>query len=407
MFTKLFCITALAISCVCAKPGLAPLAYSAPLVAAAAPAFVTAQSSQVVARNYNGIAPLAYTAAAVAAPLAYTAAPVAKVAAPLAYTAAGVPFAYSAPALAAAAPLAYRAGPIVSPYAAYSPYLLPLNFLNPQSVGHAASPLRSSVRLQRPFQHNAPRHLAKVGSTRQNGHVPITGLSDGECNRTSYLSRLGRVLNVNPTAVSSSEAEGHTIVVYVCQMCAFDGWIDVLPPKFVCPFCHLPIDGVMKSKFVGGFGGELQREYLPMRWNCAENFEQRKLKSSKQYKMFTKLIFLATLAISCVCAKPGLAPLAYSAPLVTAAGPAFVTAQSSQVVARNYNGIAPLAYTAAAPLAYPLGARVAAPLAYTATGLAAPAPLAYTASPYAPYVTSPLAAYAAASPLAAYRPYLL
>ncbi|XP_065093789.1 cuticle protein 38-like [Ochlerotatus camptorhynchus] len=118
MFTKLICIAALAISCVCAKPGVvAPVAYSAPLVAAPAPAFVTAQSSQVIARNYNGVAPLAYTAA-VAAPLAY-AAPVAKVAAPLAYSA---PLAYTA----AAAYAAPFAAPFASPYAAYrySPYVL-------------------------------------------------------------------------------------------------------------------------------------------------------------------------------------------------------------------------------------------------------------------------------------------
>lgn len=44
-----------------AKPGIvAPVAYSAPLAYAAAPAAVVAQSSQYVTRNYNGIAaPLA------------------------------------------------------------------------------------------------------------------------------------------------------------------------------------------------------------------------------------------------------------------------------------------------------------------------------------------------------------
>ncbi|KXJ77671.1 cuticle protein 63-like [Aedes albopictus] len=92
--------------------------------------------------------------------------------------------------------------------------------------------------------------------------------------------------------------------------------------------------------------------------------------------MFAKIIFIAALAIVAVSAKPGLvaAPLAYSAPLVAAAGPAVVTAQSSQFIARNYNGIAPLAYTAAytaaAPVAY------AAPAAYAAAPFAAAA---YTA----------------------------
>jgi hypothetical protein len=91
------------VACASAKPKplvVAPVAYSAPVVAAAAPV-VTAHSSQYFARNYNGVA----------APL---------VAAPLnaAYTA---PLAYSAPLTAAAytAPLAYSA---YSPYAGYSPY---------------------------------------------------------------------------------------------------------------------------------------------------------------------------------------------------------------------------------------------------------------------------------------------
>ncbi|XP_058462599.1 uncharacterized protein LOC131437342 [Malaya genurostris] len=73
MFTKIIVfIVFLAVACVSAKPGLvAPVAYTAPVLAAA-PAVVTAQSSQFFARNYNGIAPLAYTAVA---PVAYAAAP--------------------------------------------------------------------------------------------------------------------------------------------------------------------------------------------------------------------------------------------------------------------------------------------------------------------------------------------
>lgn len=100
-----------------AKPGVplaaAPLAYTAPIGLAApyaatyaAPGVVTAQSSQVISRNYNGIA----------APLAYTA----PVAAPVAYSA---PLGYAAPLTAAATPLgysAYAAAPLG--YSAYSPY---------------------------------------------------------------------------------------------------------------------------------------------------------------------------------------------------------------------------------------------------------------------------------------------
>ncbi|XP_055842211.1 cuticle protein 16.5-like isoform X2 [Episyrphus balteatus] len=115
------------IACAVAKPapGLlhAPLAYSAPLVAAA-PGVVTATSSQVIARNYNGIA----TAPVFAAPVAkYVAAPLPLAAAPLAakYVASpyASPFAYSAPLAAAslgyaasygyASPLSYASAPLL------------------------------------------------------------------------------------------------------------------------------------------------------------------------------------------------------------------------------------------------------------------------------------------------------
>ncbi|XP_033243221.1 cuticle protein 16.5-like [Drosophila miranda] len=88
------------LACASAKPGFlsAPLAYTAPAAIVAAPApVVTATSSQVFARNYNGIA-AAPVIAPVAAPLAapvfakYAAAPLAN---PLAYR--SVPLAYSAP----------------------------------------------------------------------------------------------------------------------------------------------------------------------------------------------------------------------------------------------------------------------------------------------------------------------
>ncbi|XP_039484990.1 cuticle protein 38-like [Drosophila santomea] len=110
-------------------------------------------------------------------------------------------------------------------------------------------------------------------------------------------------------------------------------------------------------------------------------------------KMFkSTVVFLAIVA--CASAKPGLlgaplaytAPLAYSAPLaytapaaVVAAPAPVVTATSSQVIARNYNGIA------AAPVIAPVVAKyaaapLAAPLAYSSP-LAYSAPLSYAAAP--------------------------
>ncbi|XP_017013098.2 cuticle protein 38-like [Drosophila takahashii] len=102
------------VACAAAKPGLlgaplaytsplaytAPLAYSAPAAVVAAPApVVTATSSQVIARNYNGIA---------AAPV------IAPVAAPVVAKYAAAPFAYSSP-LAYTSPLAYNAFPAGAP----------------------------------------------------------------------------------------------------------------------------------------------------------------------------------------------------------------------------------------------------------------------------------------------------
>ncbi|XP_058454375.1 vitelline membrane protein Vm26Ab-like [Malaya genurostris] len=119
--------------------------------------------------------------------------------------------------------------------------------------------------------------------------------------------------------------------------------------------------------------------------------------------MFAKVIVLAAVALACANGKPLVA-----APLV-AASPAVVTAQSSQFVSRNYNGIA-AAYTA------PLAAAYTAPVAtaaYTAPLTASAYTAAYTA-PVAAAYTAPFAAAAYTAPFAAsaytaspYYPYVL
>ncbi|EDV90396.1 GH22600 [Drosophila grimshawi] len=103
--------------------------------------------------------------------------------------------------------------------------------------------------------------------------------------------------------------------------------------------------------------------------------------------------------IACAAAKPGLLlgqQLAYSAPIVAAAPAAvvaapapFVTATSSQVIVRNYNGIAHAPVIA--PVAAPVIAKyaVAAPLiaSYAAAPLAGP--LAYSSHLAAPLSYAP------------------
>ncbi|KAH8274576.1 hypothetical protein KR044_013090, partial [Drosophila immigrans] len=94
--------------------------------------------------------------------------------------------------------------------------------------------------------------------------------------------------------------------------------------------------------------------------------------------------------IACAAAKPGVLlgqQVAYAAPAAVVAAPApYVTATSSQVFARNFNGIATAPVIA--PVAAPVVAKyAAAPLAYSAP---LTAPLAYS---------SPLAYSAAAAPV--------
>ncbi|XP_065361771.1 cuticle protein 38-like [Calliphora vicina] len=118
------------IACAAAKPGFiaAPLAYTAPA------GVVTATSSQVIERNYNGIA-TAPVVAHVAAPVvakyatAYTAPVAAAYTSPIA--------AYSSP-LAYSAPLSYSA-PVVAKYAAA--YSHPLAYSAPLTYAAAPAPV--------------------------------------------------------------------------------------------------------------------------------------------------------------------------------------------------------------------------------------------------------------------------
>ncbi|XP_073841248.1 uncharacterized protein [Musca autumnalis] len=107
--------------------------------------------------------------------------------------------------------------------------------------------------------------------------------------------------------------------------------------------------------------------------------------------------------IACAAAKPGLvSPLAYTAPAAVVAAPTpFVTATSSQYVARNYNGIAtaPVVAPVAAPVvaktvAAPVAAAYTTPVADTYT---APVVAKYAATYAAPFAYSAPLTYAAAS----------
>ncbi|XP_061390833.1 cuticle protein 70, isoforms A and B-like [Musca vetustissima] len=112
-----------------------------------------------------------------------------------------------------------------------------------------------------------------------------------------------------------------------------------------------------------------------------------------------KFVIVLFAIIACAAAKPGLVThLAYTAPAaVVAAAPApFVTATSSQYVARNYNGIATAPVVA--PVATPVVAKtVAAPI--VAKTFAAPVAAAYTAPVVANYATTYSAPFAYSAPL--------
>ncbi|XP_058123749.1 vitelline membrane protein Vm26Ab-like [Anopheles ziemanni] len=120
--------------------------------------------------------------------------------------------------------------------------------------------------------------------------------------------------------------------------------------------------------------------------------------------MFAKVFVFVAIAVGCAAGKPLTAAVV--------AAPAVVTAQSSQVIARNYNGVAPAvvsaAYTAPVAAAYtaPVAAAYTAPVAAAYTAYSAPFGAAYTA-PVAAAYSAPLAAAYTASPYASYYPYVL
>ncbi|KAF7263971.1 uncharacterized protein LOC143203437 [Rhynchophorus ferrugineus] len=102
--------------------------------------------------------------------------------------------------------------------------------------------------------------------------------------------------------------------------------------------------------------------------------------------MFKFVAIFALATISCTMAEPK--PGVLAAPLLAApaVAPAVVTAQSSQVFARNYNALAAPLVAAPAPVV------AAAPVVRAAAPLLAAAPAPYFASPYlaSPYAAAPL-----------------
>uniref|UniRef100_A0A182MWA8 Uncharacterized protein n=1 Tax=Anopheles culicifacies TaxID=139723 RepID=A0A182MWA8_9DIPT len=118
--------------------------------------------------------------------------------------------------------------------------------------------------------------------------------------------------------------------------------------------------------------------------------------------MFAKVIIFVAIAVACAAGKPLTAAVV--------AAPGVVTAQSSQVIARNYNGLA-AAYTAPAVVsaAYtaPVAAAYTAPVAAAYTAYSSPVAAAYTTAPVAAAYSAPFAAAYTAAPYAPYYPYVL
>ncbi|EDV90398.1 calphotin [Drosophila grimshawi] len=113
-----------------------------------------------------------------------------------------------------------------------------------------------------------------------------------------------------------------------------------------------------------------------------------------------KYVAVICALVACTVAKPGLllqTPLAAPAAIIAAPAPPLLTASSSQVVARNYNGIGVAPVIASAPLiraVAPVAVPLAAPLVakYAAYPLAAPIAAPLTSPVFARYAAAPLAA---------------
>uniref|UniRef100_A0A6P4FFL8 Uncharacterized protein LOC108051572 n=2 Tax=Drosophila rhopaloa TaxID=1041015 RepID=A0A6P4FFL8_DRORH len=367
------------VACVAAKPGLlgaplaytsplaytAPLAYSAPVVAAPAPV-VTATSSQVIARNYNGIA-AAPVIAPVAAPVVakYAAAPLA---APLAYSS---PLAYSAP-------LSYAA----------------LSSLDKERCRSSGVAQRGGV-----GQGGGVRQRGGVGQRSRQRSSRVLG-NHGSSHRSNHWRSCDSIVVPGDHLATGGSHNWSRSSHHRCRVCQRSS---VGQGGGVSQWRSVGQRSTQKS-WLGSSTGNKSEDNDSLRIKKFNKCYPLQFLSGRTYSTITmfKSAVVVLAIVACAAAKPGLlgaplayssplaytAPLAYSAPVVAAPAPV-VTATSSQVIARNYNGIAaapviapvaaPLvAKYAAAPLAAPLA--YSSPLAYTSP-LAYSAPLSYAAAP--------------------------
>ncbi|XP_053955037.1 uncharacterized protein LOC128861145 [Anastrepha ludens] len=346
-------------ACASAKPAV---------VAYAAPSVVTAQSSQYIARNYNGVAAAPVVAAAYTAP-AVAAAPVAA--------------AYTAP---VAAPVAAAYSAPVASYASYASYY-PYN---------AAYTVAFCWRMgQMPVERRQKGTRRVVLEQQQPAVVDVVQSRAGEQHWVEQVQQQQHRVVVHDAPVAHRSFPLHR------QSCPALDWQQ-----------HFAATAAGAEVAATGLGQQLRREQeqqrlqvrlvrqnglleLQLEQHMKPHMEQQpKTKPFKMFKLFT-VCFLALFAVAFGAAKPGLlaapAALAYSAP---------VAAAYAAPVA------APLAAAYAAPVAAPLTAAYAAPVAaaYHAgyAGYVAPYASSYSAHSIAHSAAFP-AAYAAAPAVAVLR----